>query len=118
MIKQKLRIKEQKLRRKQRVRARIFGTENRPRLNVKRSNTGIYAQLIDDDAGKTMVSVNMKEIKQSGTKKEASTVLGELLAKKALEKNIKQAVFDRAENKYHGRVAAFAEAARKGGLKI
>lgn len=104
-----------------RVRARIYGTGARPRLAVFRSNTGIYAQLIDDDAQKTLVSVRSAELGKDALKKTKSSValmVGELLAKKAKEKGIDAAVFDRRSYAYHGRVKALADGARKGGLRM
>lgn len=96
--------------RHKRIRAKIYGSKERPRLSIFRSNKYIYAQLIDDDAGKTLVSVYY-------ALKNAEKV-GESIAKKALEKKIKTIVFDRGGYKYHGRVKALAEAARKEGLKF
>lgn len=96
--------------RHKRIRAKIFGSKERPRLSVFRSNKYIYAQLIDDDAGKTITNVY-------AVLKNAEKV-GESIAKKALEKKIKTIVFDRGGYKYHGRVKALAEAARKEGLKF
>lgn len=120
MNKQKL--SNQKIfRRKKRTRVKISGTQERPRLTVFRSNKSSYAQLIDDQEGKTLVSASTIELK-SETKKDSkqkkSELLGELLAKKALEKGIKEAIFDRGAYRYHGRVKAVAEAARKLGLKF
>lgn len=104
-------------RRKARTRAKISGTALKPRLSVFRSNTGLYLQLIDDEAATTLVSAATKEIKASKiTKTEASLELGKLLAKKALEKKIKEVVFDRGAYRYHGRVKAVADGAREGGL--
>ncbi len=127
--------KRQKLlRRKKRVRSKIFGTAKNPRLSVFRSNKKIYGQLIDDEKGLTLVSANDYElaIKGKSEKKskqsEKETVadsklskafqVGELLAKKANAKKILKAVFDKGGYKYHGRVKALAEGARKGGLKF
>lgn len=117
-----------RLRRKTRARSKIFGIENKPRLSVFRSNKSIYVQLIDDLNGKTLASASTAEIKTSGykgadkqqtaNKIKLAEQLGELIAKKALEKNIKSAVFSRGNYAYHGRVKAVAEGARKGGLKI
>ena len=112
------RVKNNKLQRQRRVRAKIFGTGERPRLNVFRSNRGLYLQLIDDEAGRTIVSVSSKEIKEPGAKTSVSAAAGKLLAQKALAKGINCAVFDRRGNKYHGRIKAVAEAARAAGLKI
>ncbi len=104
-------------RRHKKIRSIISGTENRPRLNVFRSNRGMYVQLIDDLNGKTLASANIKELKDSKSKKiEISFGLGKLLAEKALKKNISKVVFDRGGYKYHGRVKAVADGAREGGL--
>jgi len=104
--------------RKARVRSKIRGTKEKPRLNVYRSNKNIYAQLIDDEAGKTLVGYSSLKIKNLKTKEEQSFKVGEELAKEALKKGIKEAVFDRSGYKYHGRVKKVAEGARKGGLKF
>jgi len=119
MIMQKLQKKLQQnmLQRKNRSRAGLFGTTQKPRLNVFKSNRGLYIQLIDDVNSKTLASVNMKELVQ-GSKMEMSIEAGKLIAKKAKEKHIENAVFDRGGNKYHGRVKAIADAARESGLKI
>lgn len=110
-------------RRKRRTRAKIFGTSDKPRLSVFRSNRYTYAQLIDDSIGKTIVGASTRELEKSKAKGQKSKVLlseqlGELIAKKAVEKGIKKAVFDRGKYKYHGRIKAVAESARKGGLQI
>ena len=107
-----------KLRRKMRTRAKIKGTAQRPRLNVSKSLKYIYLQLIDDEHGKTLVSVHSKSLKAKGTKTEIAKLTGQELAKKALAKKITQCVFDRGASKYHGRVKAVAEGARQGGLKF
>ena len=107
-----------KYRRHYRIRAKIIGSEKRPRLSVFRSNQHIYAQLIDDEKGKTLVSVNDLKLKKNIKKMEMSSEIGKLIAEKALEKKIKEVVFDRGGYKYHGRIEAVAEAARKGGLKF
>lgn len=99
-----------------RIRAKISGSAEIPRLCVFKSNTGMFLQLINDNEGKTLVSVNTKEAGKKGEKTSLSFEMGKLLAKKALEKNIKQVVFDRAGNKYHGRIKAAADGAREGGL--
>jgi len=106
-----------------RVRARIKGVESRPRLSVFRSLNHIYAQVIDDDKGNTLVSASTvsPEIKaeMNGKNKSAHAgLVGSLVAKRALEAGVKQVVFDRGGYKYHGRVKSLAEAARKGGLKF
>lgn len=106
-----------------RLRFRLTGTTERPRLNVFRSNSQIYAQIIDDTVGKTIVSAStlekdiQGEIKDLG-KKEAAKVVGKLIAKRAVEKGIKKVVFDRGGYIYHGRVAALAEGAREDGLEF
>lgn len=114
-------LQKKRSRRLTRNRARISGTAARPRLAVFRSNSAIYAQLIDDDRACTVVSAASREVAKSGGKKsktELAVLTGERLAKKAAEKGIKTAVFDRRAYKYHGRVRALAEAARGAGLKI
>jgi len=104
--------------RKKRVRTRICGTKERPRLSVFRSNRYIYAQLIDDIEGKTLAAASSKEVKGVGDKKSQAKAVGLLIAKKAKEKGIKSTVFDRGAYKYHGRVKALAEAFKEGGLKL
>ena len=108
-----------RLKRHGRVRAKISGTAECPRLNVFRSNTNIYAQLIDDVAGVTLASASTldKEI-SGGNKTESASAVGALIATRATEKNIKKVVFDRGGYVYHGRVAALAEAARENGLEF
>ena len=103
-----------------RVRRKISGTPECPRLCVYRSNSNIYAQIIDDVAGNTIVSASTldKEIKTKHANKEAAKEVGTLIDKKATEKNIKEVVFDRGGYIYHGVVKELAEAAREGGLKF
>ena len=106
-----------------RVRNKINGTPAKPRLNVFRSNSHIYAQIIDDVAGKTLVaaSTKEKEIAQTiteATKKEAAKVVGKAIAKKALDKGINTVVFDRSGYVYHGRVKELADGAREAGLNF
>jgi len=106
------------------IRKKITGTSERPRLTVYRSLGNIYGQIIDDTAGKTLVAVSSisKELKEqvaaAKSKKEKSVLVGKFIAKKALEKNIKNVVFDRNGLLYHGRVKALADGAREGGLKF
>ncbi|ABW18070.1 50S ribosomal protein L18 [Alkaliphilus oremlandii] len=112
-----------RLSRHQRVRNKITGTPERPRLNVYRSLTNIYVQLIDDVAGKTLVAASSldKEIKDqvSATgNAEAAKLVGQLVGKRALEKGIDTVTFDRGGNIYHGRIQALAEGAREAGLKF
>jgi large subunit ribosomal protein L18 len=114
-------LNKKRTRRKARSRARIFGSAEKPRLAVFRSNRFIYAQLIDDEKSHTVAAVSRKDLGKEGAKKsktEIAKLLGELLAKKAEKLGIKRAVFDRRAYKYHGRVKALAESARKEGLKI
>jgi len=102
--------------RRKRIRAKVIGSEIRPRLSVYRSNKSIFCQIIDDNKGKTFVSASLSEIKDGKNKTEKSMLLGELIAKKAIAKKIKKVVFDKSGYKFHGRVKALAEGARKGGL--
>ena len=104
--------------RRKRVRRKIAGTANRPRLSVYRSNVNIYAQLIDDDAARTLAAADSREVGEAENRKEAARKVGELIARRAQEAGVEVAVFDRGGNKYHGRIAALAEGAREGGLKL
>ena len=112
--------KMERTRRHIRVRRKISGTANRPRLCIYRSNTNLYVQIIDDEAANTLVSASTldKEIKTKHANKEAAKELGSLIAKKALDKKIETVVFDRGGYIYHGVVKELAEAAREGGLKF
>ena len=112
--------KMERTRRHIRVRRKISGTAERPRLCVYRSNSNIYAQIIDDVAGNTLVQASTldKEIKTKHANKVAAKEVGTLIAKRAAEKNIKSVVFDRGGYIYHGVVKELAEAAREGGLKF
>jgi len=101
-----------------RVRAKVSGTSQKPRLNVFRSNTHIYAQLIDDETGKTLAAASSHEFKGKGKKSEVASQVGKLAAEKALKLGIKEAVFDRGGYQYHGRVKNLADAAREAGLKF
>ena len=111
---------KKRLQRHKRVRAKIFGTTERPRLCVYRSENNIYAQIIDDTVGNTLVSASSteKEFGTTGGNKEAAKKVGELVAKRALEKNITEVVFDRGGYLFHGRVLELANAAREAGLKF
>ncbi|MBE6700694.1 MAG: 50S ribosomal protein L18 [Ruminococcaceae bacterium] len=111
---------KQRLRRHKRIRAKISGTAARPRLDVFRSNANIYAQIIDDENGVTLLSASTldKEFEGYGGNKEAAKAVGTMIAKRALERGITEVVFDRGGYVYHGRVQALAEAAREGGLKF
>ena len=110
--------KMERTRRHLRVRRKISGTQERPRLCVYRSNTNIYVQIIDDVAGKTLVAASTldKEVKTKHSNKEAAKEVGTLIAKRAKEHNIVNVVFDRGGYIYHGIVKELAEAAREGGL--
>ena len=111
----------QRQRRQRRVRKKINGTTNRPRLSVFRSNRHISAQIIDDENGRTVVAASTSEADMRGvttSNKEAATKVGQLLAERAQAAGVQSVVFDRGGNKYHGRVAARADAAREAGLKF
>lgn len=112
--------KLERVRRHIRIRNKISGTAERPRLCVFRSNANVYAQIIDDVAGNTLVSASTldKEIKTKHANKEAAKEVGKLIAKRAAEKNIKDVVFDRGGYIYHGVIKELAEAAREGGLQF
>ena len=104
-----------------RVREKVFGTATEPRLNVFRSNSNIFAQIIDDEKGVTLVSASSidKELKiENGSNIEAAAKVGELLAKRAKKAKITKVTFDRGGYQYHGRVKALAEAARENGLEF
>lgn len=106
------------VRRQTRIRAKVQGTAQRPRLSVYRSNVAIYAQLIDDANHTTILGITEKEMKLDAkmNKSEKAKAVGEALAKKAKEKKITAVVFDKGSYAYHGRIKAFAEGAREGGL--
>ena len=110
----------QRQKRHKRVRAKVFGTTQRPRLNVFRSEKNIYAQIIDDVAGNTLVSASSLEkgFECDGTKTDAAKKVGQLVAERAKAKGIDTVVFDRGGYVYHGRVQALAEGAREGGLQF
>ena len=110
---------QQRLRRRRRVRAKISGTAERPRLSVFRSNRGVFAQLIDDRSGKTVAAVSWIEadLRKLGSMDQAKRV-GELLAERAKAAGVSTCVFDRGGYRFHGRVRALAEGAREGGLQF
>jgi large subunit ribosomal protein L18 len=111
--------REARMRRHRRVRGKVAGTSERPRLVVFRSNRGIFAQLIDDDAGRTLASASWTSLaKQSGSKTEQATEVGKALAEGAKKAGIERCVFDRGGYLFHGRVKALAEGAREGGLQF
>lgn len=119
MIKKEVK-NELRVRRHIRVRTKISGTSECPRLCVFRSNKGIYAQIIDDTIGKTLVQASTldKEVKTKASNVEAAKEVGELVAKRAVKAGIENVVFDRGGYIYHGKVKALAEAAREAGLKF
>ena len=104
--------------RRKRVRRKVSGTAERPRLSVYRSNVHVYAQLVDDDAGNTLAAADSREVGEAENRKEAARKVGELIASRARGAGVETAVFDRGGNKYHGQVAALAEGARSGGMKL
>jgi large subunit ribosomal protein L18 len=110
---------QKRLRRRRRVRARIRGNPERPRLSVYRSNRGVSAQLIDDDAGRTIAAVSWTEdeLRTLASMEQAKRV-GQLLAERAKAAGVETCVFDRGGYRFHGRVAAIAEGAREGGLRF
>lgn len=113
--------KSNRKKRKLRIRKKVKGTSERPRLSVFKSNNYCYGQIIDDVKGKTLVGLSQDEVQKahkSKPKLEGAFEVGKMLAEKALENKIKSVVFDRAGYKYHGRVKQVAEGARKGGLKL
>ena len=116
----KLSVLEARKRRHRRVRGKIVGTAERPRLSVFRSNLGISAQLIDDSAGKTVAAASWLQLKKSfqGTKTEQAAEVGKALAANAKKAGIEACVFDRSGYLYHGRVKALADGAREGGLRF
>jgi len=106
---------------RRRIRKKISGTAERPRMVVFRSNKDIYVQIVNDDEGHTLAAASSRDkdiAAQSGTKSEKAAMVGEKVAKIALEKGIDKVVFDRGTHIYHGRIKALAEGARKGGLKF
>jgi large subunit ribosomal protein L18 len=110
---------QRRLRRRRRVRARVSGTAERPRLSVYRSNRGVFAQLVDDTKGHTVAAVNWiePELRKLGATDQAKKA-GELLAERAKAAGVQTCVFDRGGYRYHGRVRALADGAREGGLKF
>ena len=112
-------LRRQKIR--YRIRKKVAGTKDKPRLSVFRSNTDIYVQLIDDDSGKTIAAASSKDkdiAAQKGTKVEKSKLVGAAIARKATELGVTAVRFDRGGNLYHGRVKAVADGAREGGLQF
>jgi large subunit ribosomal protein L18 len=112
-------VREARLRRHRRVRGKVSGTAERPRLAVFRSNRGIFAQLVDDEAGRTLASATwLSQRSFKGTKTEQAAAVGKALAAEAKKAGIETCVFDRGGYLYHGRVKALAESAREGGLEF
>jgi large subunit ribosomal protein L18 len=123
MSKKLIKKREQRERRQRRIRARVAGSSERPRLNVFRSLDNIFAQVIDDTAGVTLVSASTidKQVRaqvEGKNKTESAKIVGQVLAERAKEAGIARVVFDRGGYRYHGRVAALAEGAREGGLEF
>jgi len=112
--------KQKRIRRHKKIRMNMHGTKDRPRLFVFRSNQHIYAQLVDDDKAKILISASDKDLKsKKGDKKsDVANQVGKLIAKKAMENKIEKVVFDRGGTLFHGRVKALADGAREGGLKF
>ena len=109
---------KKRLKIKKRIRGKISGTASKPRMSVFRSNKQIYVQVIDDLSGKTLVAASSLGLTETGSKKEISAKVGELIAKKAQDAGINTVVFDRNGYLYHGRIKELADAARNGGLKF
>lgn len=107
-----------RLKRHARIRKKLSGTSTTPRLNIFRSNTNIYAQIIDDEKGVTLVSASSLDMKLNGSNIENAKKVGTEIAKRALEKGITEVVFDRGGYQYHGKVESLADAAREAGLKF
>ena len=115
----KLTVEEKRRRRHRRVRGKVHGSAGRPRLCVFRSSKGIYAQVIDDDAGRTLAAASTLALGgSSGTKSERAAEVGKLVAQRAREAGVEKVVFDRGGYLYHGRVKALADGARAGGLEF
>lgn len=122
MFNQKIKLKK-RTRRRKRVRSKVMGTQERPRLSIRCSSKNFYVQVIDDTQGKTLVAISTldKGLKQSvpfGGNVTAAKAVGELLSKKAKEKSISKVVLDKGPYHYHGRVKSFADSARAGGLEF
>ena len=115
-----LTTREARARRHRRVRGKVAGTANRPRLAVFRSNLGIYAQLVDDASGRTLAAASWHELKKSfkGKKSDQAREVGKLLAAAGKKAGVETCVFDRGGYRYHGRIKALAEGAREGGLRF
>jgi len=115
---------DSRMKRKKRVRKKVRGTSESPRLNIFRSSKNIYAQIIDDTVSKTLVDASslskglVDEIKRKGGNKEGAVLIGKLIAERAVKQGIRKVVFDRNGFLYHGRIKALAEAAREGGLEF
>ena len=110
--------KANKVSRKNRIRARVSGSAERPRLSVFKSNQHIYVQIIDDEIGKTLAAASDFELKEKAPLSEKAKTVGSLIAKKAKDAKIEKVVFDRGGNRYHGIIKALADGAREGGLNF
>lgn len=113
-----LQKRAQREKRRARIRRKLMGTAERPRLSVYRSNVHIYAQLVDDLEGHTLASADSRQFQDSEDRTEAAKRVGEEIARKAKDAGYEAVVFDRGGNKYHGRIAALAEGAREAGLEL
>lgn len=113
-----LQKRAQREKRRARIRRTLMGTPERPRLSVYRSNTHVYAQLVDDLEGHTLASADSRQFQDAENRTEAAKRVGEEIARKAKEAGYEAVVFDRGGNKYHGRIAALADGARESGLKL
>ncbi len=107
-----------RMKKKLKIRKKVWGTDDRPRLCVFKSSKNVYAQMVDDTTGKTIVSASTLADKIDGKGKDAAAQVGKLIAERAKEKNITKAVFDRSGYKYHGRVQSIADGAREAGLQV
>jgi large subunit ribosomal protein L18 len=115
----KVSVEQKRRRRHRRVRGKVHGSAGRPRLCVFRSSKGIYAQVVDDDAGRTLAAASTLALPAaSGTKSERAAEVGKLVAQRAREAGVEKVVFDRGGYLYHGRVKALADGAREGGLEF
>jgi len=115
----KMTKEQHRLKRRKRIRAKVVGTAERPRLAVFRSNKGIYVQLIDDASATTLAAASSQQLDgEAGTKKEQAAKVGKLIAERAKDKGVDRVIFDRGGYLYHGRVAALADGAREGGLQF
>jgi large subunit ribosomal protein L18 len=114
----KISANEMRLKRKKRIRSKVFGTGKKPRLCVFRSLKSVYVQVVDDYFKKTIISANLKNLKKFKNNVEGAKELGKLIAKKCQDNKIKEVVFDRGGYQYHGKIKALADGIREGGIKF